>query len=49
MGGGEDVIALYERAKPAMPRDPVFHRSLRDPALKAPLLKAALDLNYGFQ
>ena len=47
MGGGADAYALYERARPALPRAPAFHRALADPALGAPLLAAAAAINYG--
>ena len=47
MGGGSDAYALYERALPALPARPRFHRALADPALAAPLLAAAAAINCG--
>jgi hypothetical protein len=47
MGGGADAYALFERARPALPARPAFHRALADPALAAPLLAAAAAINYG--
>jgi hypothetical protein len=47
MGGSRPAIALYERAAPAMPARPVFHRALADPALTAIVLRAAGRFGYG--
>ena len=40
-------MALYERAEPALPPNPVFHRPLSDPALLPVLKRVARDINYG--
>ena len=39
-------VALCERAMPAIPRTPVFHRALSDPTLYLRLDEAAVKLNY---
>jgi len=41
------TVALYERALPALPPAPVFHRPLSDPALLPVLKRVARDLGYG--
>ena len=40
-------MALYERALPGLPPNPVFHRPLSDPALLPVLKKVARDIGYG--
>ncbi len=47
MHGGMPCLAVWERGMGAMPANPVFHRSLLDPALLTPLRNAAADLGYG--
>lgn len=47
MGGNRPAIALYERALPALPSHPVFHRALADPALTAIVLRVAGRFGYG--
>ncbi len=47
MGGNRPAVALYERAVPALPSHPVFHRALEDPALTAIVLRAAGRFRYG--
>lgn len=47
MNANRPAIALYERALTALPRAPVFHRPLRDPALLSVLRHVAQDLGYG--
>ncbi len=47
MAGGGAAVALYERAADALPAAPLFHRSLADPALSAPLSHAAQAIGYG--
>ncbi len=47
MGGNADAVALFERAAPALPSSPLFHRPLTDPSLSGPLLAAAGRINYG--
>lgn len=47
MGGNAPAIALFERARPAMPASPTFNRPLDDPALLNGLRNAAADLGYG--
>ncbi|MGJ3262952.1 MAG: RES family NAD+ phosphorylase [Salinarimonas sp.] len=46
MGGNADAVALYERARDALPKAPEFHRALADPALRAPLFAAAKAIGY---
>jgi hypothetical protein len=46
MGGNRPAVALYERAAPALPARPVFHRSLADSALTAIVLRAARRFGY---
>jgi hypothetical protein len=40
------ALALYERARPAIPAAPLFHRALLDAALLARLSTAAMTLGY---
>jgi hypothetical protein len=40
-------VALYERARKALPTAPAFHRALADPALLRRLNAAATDIGYG--
>jgi hypothetical protein len=40
------AVALYERALPALPARPAFHRPLSDAALLADLDRAARQLGY---
>ena len=47
MHGNRPAVALYERAAPALPRSPAFHRPLLDPVLLPVLAQAAHDLGYG--
>lgn len=47
MFGSSPAAALYERALPALPATPVFHRPLSDPALLTVLKRVARDLGYG--
>jgi hypothetical protein len=46
MGGNKPIVALYERARDALPARPVFHRALADPALNRAVVKAAVAFNY---
>lgn len=47
MHGNRPTLALYERALTALPRAPIFHRPLGDPALLSVLRHVAWDLGYG--
>ena len=47
MHGNHPSVALYERAAPAVPSTPIFHRPLIDPALLPVLSRVAKDLGYG--
>jgi len=47
MHGSSPTVALYERAVPALPRVPAFHRPLSDPALLTVLRRVTRDLGYG--
>jgi hypothetical protein len=49
MDGNQPAVALYERARRALPARPVFHRPLADPALNAAVVKAALLFNYAVE
>jgi hypothetical protein len=49
MNGGEPAVALWERADDAVPRRPVFHRQLGDPAMMTVLRNAARELGYRLQ
>ncbi len=46
MHANQPALALYERARDALPARPVFHRALADPVLYAPLAHAARTLGY---
>jgi len=46
MDGNQPAVALYERARDALPSRPVFHRALSDAALNAALAKAATLFGY---
>jgi len=46
MNGNQPCVALYERARRAMPPSPMFHRLLSDPAMLTVLKNACRDLNY---
>jgi hypothetical protein len=46
MGGNEPIVALFERARTALPPRPVFNRALADPALNRAVVRAALAFNY---
>lgn len=47
MGGNAPAVALFERARSAMPASPTFNRPLDDPALLNGLRNAAADFGYG--
>ncbi|MDP9122879.1 MAG: RES family NAD+ phosphorylase [Acidobacteriota bacterium] len=47
MAGNRPAVALYERALPGIPRSPIFHRPLVDPALLSLLSRVARDIGYG--
>ena len=46
MHGSSPALALYERARPALPGAPLLHRALADAALKLTLRQAASTLGY---
>lgn len=46
MYGNRPAIALYERAKDAIPHRPVFHRELDDPAVQQILVETAEKIGY---
>lgn len=46
MHANRPAVALYERARPALPFAPIFNRPLSDPALLGDLDRAAGRLNY---
>jgi len=46
MNANRPAVTLYERAAPALPHVPVFHRALSDPALLPRLNAAATRLGY---
>lgn len=46
MNASAPCVALYERARSAMPAHPVFNRQLADPAMTTLLMNACADLNY---
>lgn len=46
MYGRGVALALYERARSALPRRPQFHQPLVDPRLLAILQRVAADINY---
>lgn len=47
MAANRPSVALYERSLDAVPRAPVFHRPLADPALLSVLKTVAKDFGYG--
>jgi len=49
MDGNQPSVALYERAKKAIPTRPHFHRAVADPALNAAVVRAALLFGYGIE
>jgi hypothetical protein len=49
MDSNQPALALYERARKAVPVRPVFHRALADPALNGAVARAALLFNYSVQ
>jgi hypothetical protein len=49
MDGNQPAVALYERAKGALPHRPVFHRALTDPALLSAVVRSALLFGYGVE
>jgi hypothetical protein len=49
MAGGSLNVALYERARPAMPAHPALHLPLTHPGLSLPLDRAAARLGYGLR
>lgn len=46
MHANRPSVALYERARPAVPKTPSFHRALADPAILGRLDAAALRIGY---
>ncbi len=46
MAGGSLNVALYERARPAIPPQPTLHVPLTHPGLSLPLARAAARLGY---
>jgi hypothetical protein len=46
MNQHEPCVALYERARRAMPRYPVFHRTFSDPAVLGMLKNPCAQLGY---
>jgi hypothetical protein len=46
MHGNKLTVALYDRAKSAMPVTPAFNRALIDPSMTTILSNAAVKLNY---
>jgi RES domain len=46
MGGNAPIVALYERARDALPLRPVFHRAVADPGLNLAVVQAAVEFNY---
>lgn len=49
MAGGSHNVALYERARPAVPRQPAVHLPLTHPGLALPLARLAERLGYGLR
>lgn len=47
MAANRPSVALFERATPALPREPAFHRALADPLLFPWLQVSAADFGYG--
>ncbi|MEQ1564515.1 MAG: RES domain-containing protein [Myxococcota bacterium] len=46
MYANQPCVALYERAQASLPRNPVFHRLLADPAVLRRLKGACVAVNY---
>jgi len=46
MNANRPAVALYERAKSAVPRAPSFHRSIADPVLGTIVESCAQNLGY---
>ena len=46
MHANAPAVALYERARTALPAAPAFHRALSDPTLQVLLENAAMELRY---
>lgn len=46
MHANRPSLALYERGQAALPREPLLHRALADPALRSRLSAAAIVLGY---
>jgi hypothetical protein len=49
MDSNQPSVALYERAKNAIPTRSHFHRAVADPALNAAVVRAALLFGYGVE
>ena len=49
MAGGSLNVALYERARAAVPAQPTVHLPLTHPGLSLPLTRAAARLGYGLR
>jgi hypothetical protein len=49
MDSNQPSVALYERARDAIPARPLFHRALVDPVLNGAVVQAALLFNYGVE
>jgi len=46
MDANQPAVALYERARSALPARPLFHRALADPGLNAAVARAAVLFSY---
>lgn len=46
MYGGQTAVALWDRARPALPSDPVLDIALSDPRLTLPLARSAWSVGY---
>jgi hypothetical protein len=46
MNANKNAIALYERARSALPKSPAFHRALADLSMAKMVQKAAADFGY---
>jgi len=46
MNANKPAVALYERARTALPARPMFHRSIGDPLLAPAVARAAQAFNY---
>jgi hypothetical protein len=46
MYGNECAIALFERGQRAIPKRPVFHRELKDPALANIVTETGKKIHY---